>query len=239
MYSVTFLYCHMPTFSMAVYIPIRSPIHLECLLSVCWFLVSINGLSFYPSPLISYTCIVYCNVWWSQLASLYLQMAHILSHLRAWLNIWEILKIVSPNVVWTAILFDTILQGEWLTLVSDSGSIGYCFPENNRVSYELVYFCTLNEWSKDTAWGVKGTRAHREREMCPSIDKYSFRSMNPLFSDTIWTHNYCLFDDFRLVFLLLSSTECIYRKRLSVDGKPINLQLYDPCSQVRLQMEQI
>ncbi|XP_033930877.1 ras-related and estrogen-regulated growth inhibitor-like protein [Pseudochaenichthys georgianus] len=28
-----------------------------------------------------------------------------------------------------------------------------------------------------------------------------------------------------------SSSECIYRKRLSVDGKPINLQLYDPCSQ--------
>ncbi|XP_029317380.1 ras-related and estrogen-regulated growth inhibitor-like protein [Cottoperca gobio] len=28
-----------------------------------------------------------------------------------------------------------------------------------------------------------------------------------------------------------SSSECIYRKRLSVDGKQINLQLYDPCSQ--------
>lgn len=28
-----------------------------------------------------------------------------------------------------------------------------------------------------------------------------------------------------------SSTECIYRKRLSMDGRQINLELYDPCSQ--------
>ncbi|XP_051248034.1 ras-related and estrogen-regulated growth inhibitor-like protein [Dicentrarchus labrax] len=28
-----------------------------------------------------------------------------------------------------------------------------------------------------------------------------------------------------------SSSECIYRKRLSVDGRQINLELYDPCSQ--------
>ncbi|KAL7370945.1 hypothetical protein ABVT39_014963 [Epinephelus coioides] len=28
-----------------------------------------------------------------------------------------------------------------------------------------------------------------------------------------------------------SSSECIYRKRLSVDGKQMNLELYDPCSQ--------
>ncbi|XP_066525223.1 ras-related and estrogen-regulated growth inhibitor-like protein [Hoplias malabaricus] len=28
-----------------------------------------------------------------------------------------------------------------------------------------------------------------------------------------------------------SSTECIYRKRMSVDGRQLNLELYDPCSQ--------
>ncbi|XP_030006793.1 ras-related and estrogen-regulated growth inhibitor-like protein [Sphaeramia orbicularis] len=28
-----------------------------------------------------------------------------------------------------------------------------------------------------------------------------------------------------------STTECIYRKRLSVDGRHINLELYDPCTQ--------
>ncbi|XP_048838268.1 ras-related and estrogen-regulated growth inhibitor-like protein isoform X2 [Brienomyrus brachyistius] len=28
-----------------------------------------------------------------------------------------------------------------------------------------------------------------------------------------------------------SSTECIYRKRLSIDGRQLNLELYDPCSQ--------
>ncbi|XP_074481727.1 ras-related and estrogen-regulated growth inhibitor-like protein [Sebastes fasciatus] len=28
-----------------------------------------------------------------------------------------------------------------------------------------------------------------------------------------------------------SSSECVYRKRLSVDGKQMNLELYDPCSQ--------
>ncbi|XP_074554547.1 ras-related and estrogen-regulated growth inhibitor-like protein [Halichoeres trimaculatus] len=28
-----------------------------------------------------------------------------------------------------------------------------------------------------------------------------------------------------------SSTECIYRKRVSVDGRQVNLELYDPCSQ--------
>ncbi|XP_041820183.1 ras-related and estrogen-regulated growth inhibitor-like protein [Chelmon rostratus] len=30
-----------------------------------------------------------------------------------------------------------------------------------------------------------------------------------------------------------SSSECIYRKRLSVDGRQIYLELYDPCSQAR------
>lgn len=30
-----------------------------------------------------------------------------------------------------------------------------------------------------------------------------------------------------------SSSECIYRKRLSVDGRQICLELYDPCSQAR------
>ncbi|XP_064814508.1 ras-related and estrogen-regulated growth inhibitor-like protein [Oncorhynchus masou masou] len=28
-----------------------------------------------------------------------------------------------------------------------------------------------------------------------------------------------------------SSSECIYRKRLSIDGRQLNLELYDPCSQ--------
>lgn len=28
-----------------------------------------------------------------------------------------------------------------------------------------------------------------------------------------------------------SSTECIYRKRMSIDGRQLNLELYDPCSQ--------
>lgn len=28
-----------------------------------------------------------------------------------------------------------------------------------------------------------------------------------------------------------SSSECIYRKRMSVDGRQLNLELYDPCSQ--------
>ncbi|XP_020500358.2 ras-related and estrogen-regulated growth inhibitor-like protein [Labrus bergylta] len=28
-----------------------------------------------------------------------------------------------------------------------------------------------------------------------------------------------------------SSSECIYRKRVSVDGRQVNLELYDPCSQ--------
>ncbi|XP_055047335.2 ras-related and estrogen-regulated growth inhibitor-like protein [Misgurnus anguillicaudatus] len=28
-----------------------------------------------------------------------------------------------------------------------------------------------------------------------------------------------------------SSTECIYRKRMSVDGRQLNLELYDPCTQ--------
>ncbi|KAG9339942.1 hypothetical protein JZ751_022257 [Albula glossodonta] len=28
-----------------------------------------------------------------------------------------------------------------------------------------------------------------------------------------------------------SSSECIYRKRMSIDGKQMNLELYDPCSQ--------
>ncbi|XP_030644289.1 ras-related and estrogen-regulated growth inhibitor-like protein [Chanos chanos] len=28
-----------------------------------------------------------------------------------------------------------------------------------------------------------------------------------------------------------STTECIYRKRLSIDGRQVNLELYDPCSQ--------
>ncbi|XP_051975066.1 ras-related and estrogen-regulated growth inhibitor-like protein [Xyrauchen texanus] len=28
-----------------------------------------------------------------------------------------------------------------------------------------------------------------------------------------------------------SSSECIYRKRISVDGRQLNLELYDPCSQ--------
>ncbi|XP_043944161.1 ras-related and estrogen-regulated growth inhibitor-like protein [Protopterus annectens] len=28
-----------------------------------------------------------------------------------------------------------------------------------------------------------------------------------------------------------SNTECFYRKRVSFDGKPVNLEIYDPCSQ--------
>ncbi|KAJ8373710.1 hypothetical protein SKAU_G00042900 [Synaphobranchus kaupii] len=30
-----------------------------------------------------------------------------------------------------------------------------------------------------------------------------------------------------------SSSECIYRKRLSIDGRQLNLELYDPCSQAK------
>lgn len=34
-----------------------------------------------------------------------------------------------------------------------------------------------------------------------------------------------------------SSTECIYRKRVTVDGRQLNLELYDPCSQVSVHVE--
>lgn len=31
---------------------------------------------------------------------------------------------------------------------------------------------------------------------------------------------------------MFSLPECIYRKRMSVDGRQLNVELYDPCSQV-------
>lgn len=65
-----------------------------------------------------------------------------------------------------------------------------------------------------------------------------------VFSYTFWTHFYFIyfntkerwwvsswFDSLAAV-VPVSSTECVYRKRLSVDGKQMNLELYDPCSQV-------
>lgn len=45
-----------------------------------------------------------------------------------------------------------------------------------------------------------------------------------------------LFSHSFAALFLLSSTECINGKHLSVDGRQINLELYDPCSQVSLQI---
>lgn len=39
------------------------------------------------------------------------------------------------------------------------------------------------------------------------------------------------------VIKLIIFAECIYKKRLSVDGRQINLEIFDPCSQVSLALE--
>ena len=39
-----------------------------------------------------------------------------------------------------------------------------------------------------------------------------------------------------LLSLSLPPPECIYRKRLTLDGRQLNVELYDPCSQVRVKI---
>lgn len=100
------------------------------------------------------------------------------------------------------------LRGEWLMLGSDSGSIGHCFPGNNVVSSELV------QWSHSLLTFIPACPARITHDLSLPLSL----AFSGVFSPSL-------------------AAECIYRKRLSVDGRQIYLELYDPCSQVSLRTD--